>query len=155
MTSIESPQHVDVVSATEIPQGQKPAITFTQEQLVAAYQQIVAERTAEKDAADAVAAHLSAETGFKFEVPMIDSRSGDQKMMTPDRHVHSLVMRLTEHDDWAGALRILAQHGVHMRPWSGNLSHEPTGTYAPPADLHPAAQESYSLIIKELLLVDC
>lgn len=109
----------------------KTKISFTQQELEAAYQQMIDHRQAEKAEATTVANELSQATGLSIRAKRIGAEEGYQSV-GPHPDTHELYLMLSQYENWNRTIDLLAAHGVKMQPWSKKYDDSPTGEYIPP-----------------------
>jgi len=111
-------------------------MSFTQQQLEAAWQQMEQERQEDLNyafqAANSLDQLLKQTVGAK---PIPTNARGFLAYATTPRAVspfpegYDLVISLTQYDDWHGMISQLQAAGVQMQPWNGQYNSPPTGTF--------------------------
>jgi len=107
-------------------------MSFTQQQLEDAYNQMVAERQQDADFAQKAASKL----GQRLSKPdCVQWRPAGAEGMwrsflpniSPFRTEYVLVIELCQYDDWHGWCQALQSAGVVMQPWNNTYTPGPTG----------------------------
>lgn len=123
---------------------------FTQQQLVDAYNQMVQERQEDANFAKRAADKLAALLNLPDSVQCVDYSLpwGMALGVTPYTSNHSLVIELSQYDDWQGMVNALQAAGVQMKPWGGTYQPGPEGTFDVSADPAFAGRNKLTYTVK-------
>lgn len=102
-------------------------MSFTQQQLEAAYKQMEQERqtdhTYAQTAADLLNKALNGKQKVSAQVP------SNRGSITPFTTDHVLTVQLSKEDDWDACINDLVAAGAQMKPWNNNFHTGPQGDF--------------------------
>lgn len=124
-------------------------MSFTQQQLVDAYNQMTQERQDDVNFAQQAANKLANLIGRPLEVSAVDENwHWNHGAVTPYTTQHTLQVQLSQYDDWQGMFSALQSAGVQMKPWAGNTYQGLEGDFDVSSDPAFAGRTKLSYLVK-------